>query len=521
MELIKKRVHTQQTKTRAMLQIPIEEDINVSDVNPDVARLIFNNGRIKVDEIKSGTNRIWVKGRLCYKILYQSEEKMTQMSGMEGEIPFMEEIAMDKAESTDRVVCTTRLEDMRVSMINSRKLSIQAVISLMPYIDEISEQELCTDIEGNIKGIEYRKRELEYLENTVSKRDLFRIYEECKLPAGMPNIGKVVWKSARLEHVNFRPLADKISVNGDISLFIMYDEESSDKTNWYETILPFSGNIECQGASENMIPDITYETGHEEISVREDNDSEPRQITVEKTLELEINLMNRQTAQIVSDVYGVTCEVEALTQKNDFTRLFQDVCIEEKYTNTIILEPSEANLLQICHQEADFELKDYELRNGEIWIQGNLDCRILYMTNGDIPGFELVEKTYPIELTRQLPGVTSEMECVIRPQVEQMQTTIKDANQVEWRCMLGVCLKIMSKKSEYILNDIKVGELDSQKIEKLPGFVIYFVKEGDSLWQIGKRFYVSVESIKEVNQLTDDEIRPGDRLLIVKSGDID
>ena len=39
---------------------------------------------------------------------------------------------------------------------------------------------------------------------------------------------------------------------------------------------------------------------------------------------------------------------------------------------------------------------------------------------------------------------------------------------------------------------------------------------GDSLWQIGKKYYVSVGRIKEMNNLTEDDIKTGDKLLIVK-----
>ena len=39
------------------------------------------------------------------------------------------------------------------------------------------------------KELEYRKKPLDYLETAVSKRDLFRIHEENKLPAGLPAVG--------------------------------------------------------------------------------------------------------------------------------------------------------------------------------------------------------------------------------------------------------------------------------------------------------------------------------------------
>ncbi|MDE7206008.1 MAG: DUF3794 domain-containing protein, partial [Lachnospiraceae bacterium] len=191
MELLKKNIHTERIKAKALLQIPLEEDFNVSDTKPDVARIICCSGRVKTDEVKMGMNKIWVKGRLEFQVMYQPEGQEADLSGMEGEIPFMEEIYLDKMEGQDRVVCKAQLDDLRVHIINSRKLNVQAVISLEPKVEETVSEEICTDLDGLDaggleSGIEYRKKKLDYLETAVKKRDLLRIHEETKLPAGMP-----------------------------------------------------------------------------------------------------------------------------------------------------------------------------------------------------------------------------------------------------------------------------------------------------------------------------------------------
>ena len=67
-----------------------------------------------------------------------------------------------------------------------------------------------------------------------------------------------------------------------------------------------------------------------------------------------------------------------------------------------------------------------------------------------------------------------------------------------------------------MIRDVKVAELDPQKVSGLPGIVAYIAREGDSLWNIGKRYYVPVSQIREINEMAGDEIRPGDKLLIVK-----
>ena len=67
-----------------------------------------------------------------------------------------------------------------------------------------------------------------------------------------------------------------------------------------------------------------------------------------------------------------------------------------------------------------------------------------------------------------------------------------------------------------MIRDLKVSELDMEKVGELPGMVVYVVQPGDNLWNIGKRYYVPVERIREVNELSTDEVRTGEKLLIVK-----
>lgn len=530
MELVKKNIHTERIKAKALLQVPLEEDINVSDSRPDVSKPVFTKGKIKIDEVKTASSKAWVKGRLVYQLLYLAEGKDASLAGMEGELPFMEEIYMDGVESTDRAICGTKLEDLRINLINSRKLSIQAVISLMPRVEETVQEEICTDMHTSSEGkekqqLEYRKKTLDYLETAVSKRDLFRIHEENRLPAGLPAIGSIIWRSVSIDHVNFRPLAGKLAVGGELTLFLIYKEDISDKLNWYETSMPFSGNIECQGCEELMTADISYETGHEELSVHEDADGEARVIGIELALELEIRLLKREASPIVADVYGVTCEVSTLSREGRFRQLLQDAYLEEKLSGSIRQESMDAKILQICHSDARTEIESCTFGEGELRIEGNIELQVLYLSSEEQNRFAMAGTRAPFSLTRKLSGLRPDIEysmenCSIRPQLEQLHVSIQDAQSIEWQALLTLHLMLYGEAKEELLSEVKLGELDSAKLEKLPGFAIYFVKEGDTLWNIGRKYYVSVDKIKEVNQLTGEELSTGDKLLIVKSGEI-
>ena len=67
-----------------------------------------------------------------------------------------------------------------------------------------------------------------------------------------------------------------------------------------------------------------------------------------------------------------------------------------------------------------------------------------------------------------------------------------------------------------LISDIRIAELDASKVEDLPGMVVYVVQPGDNLWNIGKKYYVSVDRIKAINELVSEDIMPGEKLLIVK-----
>ena len=96
--------------------------------------------------------------------------------------------------------------------------------------------------------------------------------------------------------------------------FFLYEGEGdNDKTLWYENTVPFSGMIECHGCRENMVPDIRYTTSQCSVEIKPDFDGEERVFCVENVLDLEIRLYEEENLEVLSDIYGVSKEIEAVT----------------------------------------------------------------------------------------------------------------------------------------------------------------------------------------------------------------
>ena len=69
--------------------------------------------------------------------------------------------------------------------------------------------------------------------------------------------------------------------------------------------------------------------------------------------------------------------------------------------------------------------------------------------------------------------------------------------------------------SRYDVMD-SLGRLDQEKIRNMPGITVYIMKPGDTLWNIAKKFYTTVEEIIQMNNLDGDEVSSGTPLLLVK-----
>ena len=204
------------------------------------------------------------------------------------------------------------------------------------------------------------------------------------------------------------------------------------------------------------------------------------------------------------------------------SRQFRDLCteldIEEKLTRSIKLEDADPKILQVCHSDARAKLSETAWKDGQLMLSGEIELQVLYSSNESGAGLYPVRSTVPFEIVRDIPEINEAQieQYSLSVWIPQQAVSIKDSAQFEWRGSINVRLLIYNTKNEDILTDLKIEPINADVLEKLPGFAIYYVKPGDSLWQIGKKYYVSVGRIKEMNNLTEDEIKAGDKILIVK-----
>lgn len=523
MELLKKNIHMDRTRAQGISQITLEDDVNIPDSRPDVSTLSFEKGMVIIDEVKPGTDHVNVRGRLLFAVLYQTEEEGSSLVLLDGKIPFEERINISGMENTDTVQVESIIEDLSVGIINSRKLSIQSVVTLEAKVEELYDEEAPIAIHGD-EEVEYRHTPMNLAQIAICKNDIFRVKEEISLPSNYPNIFQILWSTISLGDMEFKVAEERLNLQGEVHVFVLYEGEGEEHPiRPFEITLPVSGSLECHGCHEGMIPDISCrisppEHGMHDLSIRPDFDGEERNLGLELVLDIGMKLYEEERLEIVSDIYGVRSEVETVTKPANLRRLLAKVNGKTKITDHARIPSKGGGVLQLLHSEGMVTLDHQEITDSGIALSGSLRIQVLYITGNDTAPYAKHEVQLPYQYTLEVADIAPEDASHVSAEVEQLQVTMLDGEEMDVKAILSFSTTVFQNVAVALIQEVQVSELDTAKLGSLPGMAVYICRNGDNLWNIGKKYYVPVNTLRELNNLGTDELKPGQKLLIVKGG---
>lgn len=515
MELLKKNIQMNQIKCRSNVQLTLDDDFNVPDVKPDVAEIVKEQGGIVLQEVRAMNGKAMVKGNLDFSLLYISEDGYQKIQNITGSLPFEEIINMDDACTEDNIVCRYELDDLSTSLINSRKISVRAIVTFYCTAEDAYEQQTGIGVEDG-EDVFVKSRSMDITQLAVNKKDTFRIKEEMTLPSGKANMEELLYHETVLQGVECRMVEGGVHIGGELVLFILYssDEEES-PVNYHTLEVPFSETISCEGCNDEMTPDIEVMIHNKDFQIKPDDDGEQRILDCEVVVELDMKVYERQEFTVLEDIYALKEELTPVNQTAYYERLLMKNNSKMRVNDQLEIE-SPAKILQICNATGGLKVDDERTVSGGIEVEGAIEVQILYVTDDDEHPLGFSRGVIPFSQLVEVKGLGEQSTYRLRPSIEQIGVTMLDGREAEVRTTIGLDVIAFDKVEEPVITDIEVADFDMLKWQNMPGLVGYIVKEDDTLWDIAKRFCISTDSIIELNSLESERINPGDKLLLMK-----
>ncbi|NLO10329.1 MAG: DUF3794 domain-containing protein, partial [Clostridiales bacterium] len=301
----------------------------------------------------------------------------------------------------------------------------------------------------------------------------------------------------------------------------LYSSESEESPiEYYDTEISFGGTVDCNGCNEDMVEDITFRILSKNIEIKPDVDGEERIIDLEVILEMIIKVYEIQEPEILCDVYSPCKDITPVVRDATYENLVIKNNSKYRIADRIRVADNQPKILQICHSNGVVKIDDIIPNGTELQVEGIIDMDILYISEDDLRPLSSLKGAIPFTQVIEVKGMKPDSSYDIRPSIDQLSVMMLDGDEIEVKAVMNLNTIVFDKITEPIITDLEVADLDLEKLQAMPGIVGYIVKKDDSLWNIAKKYYTTVDTIMEINDMESDRIKEGDKLIIMKRVDV-
>ena len=516
MEIRKQEYQVIRQKNAAKTQITCDEEFNVPDSRPDVGRMIQKKGTVQITGINVAENVVTLAGALEFCLLYVSDDEKRCISSLSGRIPIEERMRLDGVKDGDKINLDWDVEDLAIHLVHPRKLNVQAMISFSAEVQEKKTLLLPVEIEAET-DVSCKRQTETILGICVSRKETIRLKEEIVLPSNKQDAEQLLWKEIQVRGLKFRCMEGEIAYSGEMFVFVLYvGEDPLNPPEWIEQIIPVSGTIDCEACETTMLPDIRVRLSQEQITVKPDANGEERILVAEVTLEADLKLQRETEVSLLMDVCHPARECKAVTENETLSHLLIRNEAKCRVNDHFGTGEAQGKILQICHSDAVVRVDECRRTSQGLEAEGILELRILYIVSDDEMPFYAMEGVLPFSQVIEVPGITQDSRYELRIELEQLSTTMADSHEIEVRALLNCSAFVVTEKEVPLLQSIEELPLDPKTLRKLPGIVCCRFAAGDTLWDLAKTYYTTVEDIMEINDLQG-EPAEGQPVFLVKN----
>lgn len=525
MELLKKNIHMNRLKNRILTQITLDDDFVLPDIKADIDGVISSEGEVVIDSVRAGEGKVNIRGKLNFRILYQCNSGEKRLHNMSSALSFDENMLLEGATDGDTVNIKWDIEDLSIGIINTRKISARAVVSLEAMVEDIYNIEMVTEVgDTTSQQMDSLKKTIDVSQIAVSKRDIIRIKEELDIPSNKGNIYNILWNTVRLKNTATKLMERQAHINGEVSVVVLYEvEEENAPVQWIDTVVPFSGVVEVD-CTADMIPDIEINIASANISPKPDNDGEQRVLELDMVVDLGIKIYSEESISFISDIYSTSAKLIPVTEKVKYNTILMKNMSKAKINDKLKIDGANGTVMQVLGSDGTVKIDEVivggadedSVRAGAINVSGVVAVNILYISSDDYKPICVTKQVIPFTHEIEAYGISNDAMVFIRPSLEQLSTAMAGNNEIEAKAVAVFDTLVLSCLEEEIIRDVTEEPLDLEEIKDIPCMAGYLVKNGDTLWKIAKKYYTTVDSIKKINDLKSNTIKEGDMLLVVK-----
>ncbi len=536
MRLEKKNIHMNKIVKSETVIFFVSREERIMDADNEIENIINQKEIVTTDGVVTRENQITVNGTINYNILYYPKNS-EMVCGEEKEINFEENIKLMGINSEDNANVTMEVLSSSIKPVDGKNYIYRIQLKAYIVVEKIEDLDVATAIDtdsqgenyennfakensgkNNVENIMTKKRNIDSLAIMADKTDTFRVSEQIAVPHGKPPIGTIVWSDIRIKNQNIKTMEGSIIINGQLSIFIIYIPEMENMPEqWLEQTIDFNGQLEMSEATEDVVSYIELWLNNVNVQPEINQDNEMRNLSVSALLKLNVKLYKETSINVIEDVYKPGANLVPIMEPKTYQKLLVKNASRTKEVIKMKIDKTKGQLLQICNSQAEIKIENILVRDNSLKAIGKIKTCIIYISSDDRHPICCQCRESNFEHGIDAEGIEGNDEYFLNWKVEQVNANMLNADEVEIKAVIALEAIVFKKVEQNFVTEINQEPVDMEALNSAPVLKGYIVQKGDTLWKLAKENYTTIEKIMTVNNLENETIKKGDRLLIIKS----
>ena len=536
MRLEKKNIHMNKIVKSETVIFFVSREERIMDADNEIENIINQKEIVTTDGVVTRENQITVNGTINYNILYYPKNS-EMVCGEEKEINFEENIKLMGINSEDNANVAMEVLSSSIKPVDGKNYIYKIQLKAYIIVEKIEDLDIATAIDtdsqeenyennfakensgkNNVENIMTKKRNIDSLAIMADKTDTFRVSEQIAVPHGKPPIGTIVWSDIRIKNQNIKTMEGSIIINGQLSVFIIYIPEMENMPEqWLEQTIDFNGQLEMSEATEDVVSYIELWLNNVNVQPEINQDNEMRNLSVSALLKLNVKLYKETSINVIEDVYQPGANLVPIMEPKTYQKLLVKNASRTKEVVKMKIDKTKGQLLQICNSQAEIKIENILVRDNSLKAIGKIKTCIIYISSDDRHPICCQCRESNFEHGIDAEGIEVNDEYFLHWKVEQVNADMLNADEVEMKAVIALEAIVFKKVEPNFVTEINQEPVDMEALNSAPVLKGYIVQKGDTLWKLAKENYTTIEKIMTVNNLENETIKKGDRLLIIKS----
>ena len=473
--------------------INIEKDYILPDSKPDIIKIQNENANMFIVKKENMENKLKIDGTMTLRVTYLTSEGKNRVLKIED--AYDEILEIQGLTETSYVNEEIKVLSIETNILNERKIHFKVEAEYTARVSEKEKIEFIYEINPihQLQTLNKTMKINSYIGHGETK---INVQEKLEIE-NLQETVEVIKIEPTITNIEKKMSYNKILVKADCMIKCLYITEAG-MLYISKKEIPIMGFLDIENVEDTNDCVINFSMRRLDIVENE------KEISPAINVEIEFN--------VTGDVY----------QTKEINILEDLYCLKNKITyktNTIVLEGQKEEVIQNSKLNQKVVIEDInqiydtecQIRNTQVigkYIEGDLILKHLY-SSFENPTINKKETTTKFQLSLEKEIKQVEIKIV------NTKSIILPDSSIDTEIDIEICDAVTSKNEIQLINEITVEEDNDDDGYSM---IVYFVKQGDSLWNIAKKFKSTVREISNVNEIKDEnKIQIGDKLYIPRA----